>query len=131
MGYIGIDILSARRFEEIAARSGDAFIIKVFTKAEIQVGENSERGMAFFAGTFAAKEAVFKLFCRNWQEDESFLDIEILRGSCGEPIVNLYGGFKRQLGYSKYVTVSISYEDDMVVAAAMISDMEMYPISNR
>lgn len=131
MGYVGIDILSTRRFEDIVARGGDAFMKKVFTEAEMRLGENSERGTVFFAGTFAAKEAVFKLFQRNWQENESFLDIEILRGSWGQPIVNLYSGFERQLSYTNYVTVSISYEDDMVVAAATMNEMEMLHTSAR
>lgn len=122
MEGIGIDIVSTRHIKEIITQDGQSFLNKVFTDAERRLGESSERGLDFYAGNFAAKEAVFKLFRRSWQCDESFKDIEILRGVCGEPVVNLYGGFAGQAGPGKQVTVSISYMDGAAIAAAILNE---------
>jgi holo-[acyl-carrier protein] synthase len=75
------------RFASAFHRHGERLLRRLFTSVErAEVGDN----MASLAARFAAKEAVAKAFgtgigCVSWH------DIEICRGSSGEPVLHLHG----------------------------------------
>lgn len=118
---IGIDIIAIDRMAETIERSGDIFLRRVFTPAEIESGKRCDHPAAFFAMAFAAKEAVFKALTLSWEQGIDLRDIEISRGAVGQPLVKLSGQVERvakEKGCGR-VEISQSFETDMAVAVAV------------
>ncbi len=83
----GVDLLEIERFTSAYRQYDQRLLQRLFTPTEL--AENGEN-MASLAARFAAKEAVAKAFGTGigrvtWHE------IEICRGSAGEPVLHLYG----------------------------------------
>jgi holo-[acyl-carrier protein] synthase len=113
----GIDIIEIARLEQIKPAIKARFLKRVYTLTELeQVGSST----LSLAGRFAAKEAVSKaLGCGigpvRWQ------DIEIQRGSGGEPVLALYGQAQQialRLGLTTW-SVSISHSQTHAIAMAV------------
>lgn len=119
MYRIGVDIIEISHMEEILARSGDIFLDRAFTNAEKQAGRKHCFPAAYFAVTFAAKEAVFKLFGTGWDEGGDLKDIEVWQGPNGQPAVQLYGPFA-QLTAKKQISLSLSCDADTATAVAVL-----------
>ncbi len=119
MPGIGIDLVEISRIAKIVERSGKVFLDRVFTQAEQEQGRKRGSAAALYASTFAAKEAVFKLFGTEWTDGDSFLDIEILREESGAPSVRLHGRFALLAG-NRAVFISLSSDAGMAIAAAML-----------
>jgi len=109
MQRIGVDAVSVDRLALAVKRSGNGFLNKVYTPAEIAYcAGNSER----LAGRWAAKEAVIKCFdgtgiCFPRRR------IEVLPGSSGAPRVRLLGSDR-----GARVEVSITHHSALAVATA-------------
>jgi hydroxyethylthiazole kinase-like uncharacterized protein yjeF len=109
MQRIGVDAVSVDRIALAVRRSGEGFLAKVYTPAEIAYcAGNSER----LAGRWAAKEAVIKCFdgtgiCFPRRR------IEVLPGSSGGPRVRLLGNDR-----GARVEVSITHHSQLAVATA-------------
>jgi holo-[acyl-carrier protein] synthase len=121
MQGIGIDIIELSRMSDIIERSGEVFLRRAFTVAEIQTGRLVPNSVAFFASAFAAKEAVFKALLLDWDRGIDLKDIEVSRGRQGEPVVRLDGGVKAaaEAKGCRKVLVSLSYAGDIAVAIAV------------
>ncbi len=113
----GVDILEIMRLENIQPQIKTRFLERVFTTGElIDAGGSS----ASLVGRFAAKEAVAKaLGCGigpvQWKE------IEIIRGTNGEPLLQLHGAaddYARRLGLTCW-SISISHNQTQAVAIAV------------
>lgn len=119
---IGVDIIKISRMAETLARSGEIFLNRVFTNAEQQMGRRHHDPAAYYAMTFAAKEAVIKLFGIGWDSEVDLRDIEVSRGRQGEPLVELSDSFallasKRA---NAQVFLSLSYDGDTAIAVAAL-----------
>ena len=89
---------------------------------EQQRAESHPNPVAYFAITFAAKEAIFKCFGIGWESGVKLTEIEIRDGEFGEPIPLLTGTFAelaRERGVTK-VLLSLSYETDYAVGSAVL-----------
>lgn len=122
MGGIGLDIVKISRMTEILDRSGDIFLRRAFTDTERQIGKAHHYPDAYYAATFAAKEAVFKLFGLGWDSGADLQEIEVLRGRQGEPLVELSGRLAQLAAKQPCpkVAISISYEEDTAIAVAAL-----------
>ncbi|MCL2235263.1 MAG: holo-ACP synthase, partial [Defluviitaleaceae bacterium] len=80
---IGTDIVEVARFEKPI--NNPAFLKRCYTAGEIQYC--TPRGVATFAGLFAAKEAVAKALGTGFR-GFSPADIEIVHSDAGQPLVN-------------------------------------------
>jgi holo-[acyl-carrier protein] synthase len=113
----GVDILEIARLENIQPGIKTRFLERVFTARELMDAAGSNPSLV---GRFAAKEAVAKaLGCGigpvQWKE------IEITRGSNGEPLLQLHGAadsYARQLGLTTW-SISISHNQTQAVAMAV------------
>jgi holo-[acyl-carrier protein] synthase len=119
---IGTDIVSISRIRDIIeSASGHSFEEKVFTTREL--GQSRERAdrIAYLAGRFACKEAVFKAFRVTWEMNDRARDIEI-SGDENEPLeVKVHGRFDKLLREKKgCLMVSLSYDTDYAVAFALM-----------
>lgn len=119
---IGTDIVETERLQKAIARSGEAFIKRFLTPAEQSIAaEKGQAALAFYAGRWAAKEAVSKLLGTGIGKDCSFQDITILNNEKGAPYVILSGAAGQraaELGIRK-IHLSISHERCYCVAAAI------------
>lgn len=118
MNFIGIgnDIIEINRIEKAIKKIN--FITKVFTENEIKLFEIKGSRAEFFAGRFAAKEAVSKALGTGFREF-SLTDIEILNDSLGKPYVT----FKNSIDfYNKkyFIDISISHCKEYATAVAII-----------
>lgn len=98
---LGTDLVSLQRISE--ALKSPRFATRILTPAERLLGQS----VAFVAGRWAAKEAIYKALNRplNWH------DIEILNDADGSPIARVVSG--------ETVLVSISHEREFAVAVAL------------
>ncbi len=88
--YTGIDIIEIARIEESIKKP--EFIKKIFTKKEIELCTRKNKA-EFYAGRFAAKEAIFKAISqRVGTQKIDWLDIEILSEPNGRPEIVFYNG---------------------------------------
>ena len=124
---IGVDIVSITRVKNIVENSGKVFLDKVFTPWEQQCAKSHTDAIAYFAMTFAAKEAIFKCFRIGWETGVKLTEIEIRDGEFGEPIPVLTGAFAelaQERGATK-VFLSLSYETEYAVGVAtLVGDKE-------
>jgi hydroxyethylthiazole kinase-like uncharacterized protein yjeF len=108
---VGIDICSVERMATAVRRSGQGFLDKVFTPAELAYCDgDSER----LAGRWAAKEAVIKCFdatpiCFPRRK------IEVLGGPNGAPRVGLRGDAQ-----GARIELSITHQAGIAVATAVL-----------
>lgn len=84
---IGVDIIEIERVAQAIQRHGNTFIDKLFTKKE-QAQKGDKQTNLFYAGRFAAKEAVVKALGTGFR-GITWKDIEIFNDPTGKPTVLL------------------------------------------
>jgi fatty acid synthase subunit alpha, fungi type len=95
----------------------DEFIKRNFTDAEIEYCSNAPSPQASFAGTWSAKEAVFKsLGVKSEGGGAPLKEIEIIRDEKGKPVVKFHGSAAEKASNAgvKNVKVAISHDDIQV-----------------
>jgi holo-[acyl-carrier protein] synthase len=112
----GVDIIEIDRFAAAYLRYKQRLLQRLFTS--IELAENGEN-MASLAARFAGKEAVAKAFGTgigiiSWH------DIEICRGSSGEPILHLSGAAQRLAEQHHLHTWSLSLSHSQNHAIAFV-----------
>ncbi|CAG58875.1 uncharacterized protein GVI51_E05841 [Nakaseomyces glabratus] len=115
---VGVDV------ELIASINIDneTFIERNFTSEEVKYCSSQPSAQSSFAGTWSAKEAVFKsLGVKSRGAGAPMKEIEILRDVNGKPTVTLHGEAKKlaQKESIKAVSVSISHDDFQSIAVAI------------
>ncbi|KAH3679473.1 hypothetical protein WICMUC_000963 [Wickerhamomyces mucosus] len=97
------------------------FLERNFTADEIKYCESAAHPQSSFAGTWSAKEAVFKaLGVESKGAGAQLKDIEILRDSTGAPQVKLHGDAAKAAPNAE-VKVSISHDEFQSVAVAILN----------
>ena len=114
----GIDVVELAQFRRVLARSGAAFIRRVFTKQEEAYARARRRTrLLHLAGRFAAKEAVIKAVS---QVDPGRMlamhQVEIRNDRLGRPHAILHDGGRKRLK----VHISLSHVDTVAVASAIV-----------
>lgn len=120
MQRIGVDVLGIERMATAIRRSGDGFLQKSFTAAEIAYCAGSPDRLA---GRWAAKEAVIKCF------DGTTIcfprrRIEVLPAESGAPRVLLHGDAR-----GATVQVSITHQAGVAIASAVLEMPDPQPLA--
>lgn len=117
---IGVDIIALSRIRDAVETSGDVFLNKVFTNYEKERAQSLAQPVAYFAMTFAGKEAIFKLFHIGWETGVKLTEIEIQNGPHGEPIPVLSGAFARVAKEQNVtdIVISLSYDGEYAIGVA-------------
>jgi holo-[acyl-carrier protein] synthase len=118
-----LDAIEIHRIEETITRQGARFLQRVYTAYEIELAPAHAGRFAFFAGRFAAKEAVLKALGTGWAGGIAFTDVEVRRRPGGAPHVTLHGLALRraaEIGVSE-VHVSITHTRSDAQAIAFLS----------
>lgn len=115
---IGTDILRFDRLKEELLSEEDPFVKRIFTEKERDEAKGRRDRQQYFAGRFAAKEAVFKAL-RMKSDEVDLSQIEITDNENGAPEAVLYGSLKAIAAAGDiHVHLSISYETEEVIAFA-------------
>lgn len=120
---IGADIAESARIKKILEKNKEAFISRICTPAEIKnspEGKNAE--ILYYAGRWAAKEAISKALGCGIGPECHWKDIEIINDINGKPIAQLSGQAlekARKIGVNS-VHISISHENKNAIAFAVL-----------
>ena len=117
---VGTDILKLNRMRDEILQENDPFVKRTFTEKERKEAASREDARLYYAGRFAAKEAVYKALHLS-PELVDLSEIEILTAPSGAPRVILHDrllNYRNQQNIRK-VHVSISYEEETVLAFAV------------
>ena len=115
---IGIDIIEISRIDDSVQRFGKSFLDRIYTPEE----QNERADRSYFAGRWAAKEAIAKALGCGIGKDCSWLDITILNDASGAPTAKLGGVAARRFAAlnGTRIHVSISHERTNAIAMAII-----------
>ena len=112
--FIGTDIVSVHRINDVLKRHGERFKNKTYTLTEIDYCQSKANPEIHYSGRFAAKESIQKAIYSSGHKDIIPLNmIEIISGEDGEPIVQLLSAIPGQC------KVSISHTADTAIAFAL------------
>ncbi|NQT29267.1 MAG: holo-ACP synthase [Candidatus Saganbacteria bacterium] len=120
---VGIDIIEIDRIGDSVKKYGETFLVKVFTKNEINYckGRNAYR-IPELAVRFAAKEAYSKAigtgisgFGRK-NNGIKWTEIEVINNSHGKPMLKIKGKL------DKKTHVSLSHSRDYAVASVYVEE---------
>lgn len=116
---IGCDIVDCTRIRAAAEKHGQAFLDHLLTPRE---QAESRGAISYYAGRWAAKEALSKALGCGIGAGCAFTDIEILDNAAGCPEAVLTGAAKEtadRRGAAR-IHVSISHERDYAVGMAVL-----------
>ena len=125
MNRIGTDLVEVSRVQEAIARTGEAFMNRVYTKEEQAYcdGRGAHR-FECYAARFAVKEALAKALGTGIGEHVSFAEIEVVHDALGKPEVRLYGGtldyFTRHYPHMQ-IDVSLSHTASLALATVLVT----------
>ena len=119
---LGTDIVLLSRMADALESGGAAFRDRVFTPDEQASAAAHPSPVAFYAKSFAAKEAVFKTLGTGWEGGIELREIEIRAGAAGEPVVAFHGEAAHHVGAmgSTRILLSVSYDGDYAIAVASL-----------
>ncbi len=106
-GGIGIDLVETSRFRPLANDARHPFLLKVFSKREIEYCLGHKDSATHFAGIFAAKEAASKAL---GTDRHPFIELEVRHTKNGAPEIWMKG---------KKLQVHISISHVAKIAAAI------------
>jgi len=116
---IGIDIVEISRIKKLM--ENEHAIERLLTPGEMELMKKKAKPHEFFAGRFAAKEAISKAFGTGISKCPPN-EVEILALESGEPYVNLYAHAK-ELFHNKNavrILISITHEKEYAAATAIL-----------
>lgn len=115
---LGNDIIEIARIRASISRHKDHFLNRVFTPSEQQYCLKHADPAPFFAGRFAAKEAIVKALGTGFSDGLSWLDIEIKNDPSGKPEVFLSAAANLRFG-NPTLLVTISHCKEYASAVAL------------
>ncbi len=121
---IGIDIVDISRMRKAIERTGDRFLHRVFTKAEMKYCEGRKSKYQHYAARFAAKEATFKALGTGWSGGIAWRDAEIAVEESGKPLMVLHGQAKviAEKQGVRSVHASLSHSGEYALAHIVLSN---------
>ena len=119
---IGTDIVEVVRMETMLDEHGDSFVEKIFTENEQRESAKRKNRTQYFAGRWAAKEALSKALGCGFGAQCGWKDVTILNADNGKPELTLSGTALRtsqNLGTTS-IHLSISHEQHYACASVVI-----------
>ena len=120
MKGIGCDIVEVARIKGVLDRHPDSFLKKAFTDNETDYCLSMKEPARHLAARFAAKEAVAKALGTGFGQHLSFLDIEVVRESNGQPSIHLSDQANQYFKNPSF-HLSLSHEKNYALAFVVIN----------
>ena len=119
---LGNDITECARIQQILEKHGPLFLDHFLTPRE---KEESSGRLSYYAGRWAAKEAIAKALGCGIGEHCALTDLEILNDPQGKPEVTLSGAARATADRLKVarIHISISHEQHYAVATALLESL--------
>ena len=120
---IGIDIIENNRIKKLIKNK--QFILRVFSRTEINNSKKVKDKANYFAKRFAAKESLSKAIGTGFRNGMNFKDISITSDKYGKPNFKLNNNVKKLI-YSKYkvkkfkISLSLADEKKYSIAFSVI-----------
>jgi holo-[acyl-carrier protein] synthase len=116
----GIDIVELSTIEQ-RLEAGEHWMEGTFTEAEQKEADPAPNRIQYFAGRYAAKEAVVKALGTGFTDEVTWLDVEVVRFPSGAPNARLSGSalaVAESLGVTRWF-VSIGHRGAYAIASAI------------
>jgi holo-[acyl-carrier protein] synthase len=123
---IGTDVCDIRRIRATLERKGERFAQKVLGPSEWQVFEyrkakHAERGLAYLATRFSAKESFSKAIGLGMHMPMSWRACEILNAASGQPFIRLHGELAQWFGQQRlHAHITVSDETEYVATFCVV-----------
>lgn len=119
---IGIDLVEIQRIRQMIKRFGQSFLDRVYTTAEQREAGYRQDPAAYYAGRWAAKEALSKALGCGIGSLCAFTDIETTNSPSGKPVMTLSGEAAKTMSKlgGKRIFVSVSHEASYAICNVMI-----------
>lgn len=129
---IGTDLIEIERIAQAQARFGERFAQRILGPQELQrlaarAQRSPQRGLAYLATRFAAKEAISKALGLGMRLPMTWRAVEIVNAPSGRPVAIAHGELGRFLtarGLRLHVSVTDERTVAMAYAVAEIADRE-------
>lgn len=112
---IGTDIIEINRIAE--SIKNDKFIQNIFTKKEQELASSRGNKAEFYAGRYAAKEAIYKAVNQVIDSHVSWRDVEILYENKAPKVYFLHDDLKE---FNDKISLSISHDRETAIATALL-----------
>ena len=110
---IGVDIVNNNRIKK--SIKNKQFILRIFSKKEINHSKKLNNKVNFFSKRFAAKESLSKAIGSGFRKGLNFNDISVVNDKYGKPYYKLKNNVKKLI-YSKFkvkkIKISLSLADE-------------------
>ena len=110
---IGVDIVKNSRIRK--SINNEKFLLRIFTKEEINKSKKTKNKIAFFSKRFAAKEAFSKALGTGFRNTLNFKDISIINNKHGKPSIKINNKLHNLLNKNfktKKINVLLSISDE-------------------
>lgn len=119
---IGVDLIEIARIEAACARFGERFARRILTARELERwtarrARSEQRGIAFLATRFAAKEAISKALGLGMRTPMTWRAVEVVNDPSGRPIAVAHGDLRAYLE-SRRLRLHVSLTDERLMATA-------------
>lgn len=129
---IGTDLIEIERIAQAQARFGERFARRILGPQELErlaarAQRSPQRGLAYLATRFAAKEAISKALGLGMRLPMTWRAVEIVNVPSGRPVAIAHGElarFLRQRGLRLHISVTDERTVAMAYAVAEIADQE-------
>lgn len=116
---VGIDLIDLSDFGRTLKRSGERFIQRIYTKAEIDYCRSQPHPSQSFAARFAAKEAAMKALGIAGEEGLSWKDFEVIISASGQPAMVLHAHAAARSNALRVQKLRISLSHSLSAAGAV------------
>ena len=117
---IGTDIIRIERMTALFERHGKTFVKRIFTEDERNEATTRKNPIEYYAGRWAAKEAVSKALQCGIGKNCSWQDINIINTPQGNPQMSLSGSAAAKAAEINAVNVHVSISHERKYACAMV-----------
>jgi holo-[acyl-carrier protein] synthase len=117
---IGTDIIKIERMTALFERHGKAFVSRIFTEYERSEAATRKNPIEYYAGRWAAKEAVSKALHCGIGKNCSWQDINIQNTPEGNPELFLVGSAAQKASEINATSFHVSISHEREYACAMV-----------
>ena len=118
---VGVDVIEVERVRSAVTRYGHHFLRHVYAPGEQRDAPDGAGMAAYYAGRWAAKEAVAKALGTGIGKHCAWTDVRVTRDGSGRPAVQLHGAAAATAAAAgiERIHISISHERRLACASAV------------